>query len=55
MYLKIIPLAVWQKRNRYLADHSGVCLCYLTQTTGGTAYTVGYAKQKGLAVVNIAE
>jgi len=44
----------FHKRNRYLVDHSGVCLCYLTQATGGTAYTVGYAKQHGLRIVNIA-
>jgi len=44
-----------QRRNRYLVDHSGVCLCYLTQETGGTVYTVGYAGQKGLQVVNIAK
>jgi len=39
-------------RNRYLVDNSGFCLCYLTETTGGTKYTFDYAKQKGLTVVN---
>jgi len=42
------------KRNRYLVDHSDICLCYLTKTSGGTAYTVHYAKQKGLQIINIA-
>lgn len=42
------------KRNRHLVDHSGTCICYLTRSTGGTAYTVDYARQKGLHVINIA-
>ena len=29
------------KRNRHLVDHSGICICYLTRSSGGTAYTVG--------------
>ena len=42
------------KRNRHLVDNSGVCACYLTKGSGGTAYTVNYAKKQGLKVVNIA-
>ena len=42
------------KRNRHLVDHSGTCICYLTRTYGGTAYTVDYARRKGLHVINIA-
>jgi len=42
------------KRNRYLVYHSDICLCYLTKTSGGTAYTVHYAKQKGLQIINLA-
>ena len=42
-------------RNRYLIDHSSACICYLTQTGGGTAYTVRYAKSKGLQVFNLAQ
>jgi uncharacterized phage-like protein YoqJ len=41
------------KRNRHLVDHSGVCVCYLTKESGGTAYTVRYAKEKGLEIVNV--
>lgn len=43
------------KRNRHLVDYSSVCVCYQTKGNGGTAYTVNYAKQKGLKVINIAE
>ena len=44
----------WHKRNRHLVDNSGVCVCYLTRDSGGTAYTVRYAEKQGLTVVNIA-
>lgn len=43
------------KRNRHLVDNSSVCVCYLTETRGGTFYTVNYAKEKGLRILNIAE
>lgn len=43
------------KRNRHLVDNSGTCICYLTETTGGTAYTVGYAKSTGVRVINLAD
>ena len=42
-----------QKRNRYLVDHSGVCVCYLTKSKGGAAYTVRYANQKGLRIIKL--
>jgi len=42
-------------RNRYLIENSKTCICYLTQERGGTAYTVKYAKDKGLAVFNLAK
>ena len=44
-----------QKRNRHLVDSSSVCICYLITPTGGTAYTVNYARRMGLRVINIAE
>lgn len=31
------------KRNRHLVDYSSICICYLTTSLGGTAYTVDYA------------
>lgn len=42
-------------RNRYLVDHSNVCLCCLRDGArrGGTAYTVRYAEKQGLRVVNL--
>lgn len=43
------------KRNRHLVDHSGTCICYLTRSTGGTAYTADYARKKGLCIINLAE
>jgi uncharacterized phage-like protein YoqJ len=43
------------KRNRHLVDNSSICICYLTDKTGGTAYTVGYAKSAGVRVINLAD
>ena len=43
-----------QARNRYLVDHSSVVLCYLTERSGGTAYTVRYARSRGVPVLNLA-
>ena len=37
-----------QKRNRHLVDNSSICICYLTKPTGGTAYTVNYARRCSL-------
>ena len=42
------------KRNRHLVDNSSLCLAYLTENTGGTAYTVDYARSKGLIIRNVA-
>ena len=44
-----------QKRNRHLVDSSSVCICYLTTPTGGTAYTLNYARRMALQVINTAE
>ena len=43
------------KRNRHLVDNSSLCICYLNRNTGGSAYTVRYARQKGLKVINLAD
>lgn len=43
------------RRNRHLIDNSSYCICYLTKNTGGTAYTVKYATQKGVTIYNIAK
>ena len=42
------------KRNRHLVNNSSHCICYLEKNTGGTAYTVNYAKEKGLTIYNVA-
>ena len=41
--------------NRRLVDSSSVCLCYLNKNKGWTAYTVVYAKNQGVRIINIAE
>ena len=40
------------KRNRHLVNNSSVCICYLKESVGGTAYTVRYAKEQGLEIIN---
>ena len=42
------------ERNRYLVDHSDICICYCASEEGGTAYTVHYAEHKGIPVINLA-
>jgi len=42
-----------QVRNRHLVDNSAVCVCYQTSDDGGTAYTVDYARKKGLHIVSV--
>ena len=41
------------ERNRRLVDGSDFCLAYCTSDSGGTAYTVSYAKKQGVDVINI--
>ena len=43
------------ERDRHLVDGSSICLAYCTRDTGGTAYTVRYARKQGLEVVNMAQ
>ena len=43
------------KRNRHLVDNSSLCICYLTENAGGTAYTVDYARKNQLTVINLGE
>ena len=40
-------------RDRHLVDGSAYCIAYCTRDYGGTAYTVRYARQKGVEVRNI--
>lgn len=40
-------------RDRHLVDGSAFCIAYCTRDYGGSAYTVRYARQKGLEVCSI--
>ena len=42
-----------QQRNRALVDSASVCICYLEQASGGTAYTVNYAQKSGIKIINL--
>ncbi len=41
------------KRDRALVDGADLCIAYCKKSTGGTAYTMSYAKEKGVEVENI--
>ena len=42
------------ERNRYMVDGSDYCVAYCTDQTGGSAYTVDYARKKGVKVIDLA-
>ncbi len=42
------------KRNRTLVDKSSFCIAYCNQSKGGTVYTMNYAKEHNVSVINIA-
>jgi len=44
-----------QTRNRYLVEHADCCVAYLRLMRGGTLYTVNYALERGVPVLNLAE
>ena len=41
-------------RNRYMAEQSSLCICYLRHFHGGTAYTVRYALSLQMTIDNLA-
>lgn len=43
------------ERDRHLVDGSAYCIAYCTRDSGGTAYTLRYAKQLGVEIYNVAE
>ena len=43
------------QRNRSLVNGAHLCVAYLSQMSGGTAYTYRYAKEKGVRVINLFE
>ena len=42
-----------QRRDRYMVDHASLLIAAFDGTAGGTRYTIQYAMQRGLAVVDI--
>ena len=44
-----------QRRNRFMVDHSAVCVAYCTRATGGSAYTLQYARKSGLRILLLSE
>lgn len=40
-------------RNRYLVDNSDVLVCFLRKTSGGTYYTVNYARKTNKKIIEI--
>jgi len=44
-----------EARNRYLIEHSGVCVAYMKHGRSGTSQTVRFARENGLTVINLAE
>lgn len=43
------------RRNRALVDNSSCCIAYCKETKGGTVYTVSYALDNGVEVINLAD
>ena len=43
------------ERDRHLVDGSAYCIAYCTRNSGGTAYTLRYAMDKGVEIYNVAE
>ncbi len=43
------------KRDRYMVDNSDIVIAHLTKSSGGTYYTVKYANEKGIRVINLAD
>ena len=41
------------KRNRQLVDGADFCIAYYDGSPGGTAYTVKYAEERGVQIINI--
>lgn len=42
-----------EKRNRYMVERSGWCICALLYPLSGTDHTVRYAKKEGMQIINI--
>lgn len=48
--------ACMHERNRFLVDHSNLCIAYRrADAKGGTAYTLAYAQKKGIRCINLCQ
>ena len=43
------------ERNRYMVNGSHYCVAYCESSAGGSAYTVEYARKKGVKVINLSD
>ena len=46
---------MYHQRNRMQADASSACIAYMTRTKSGTGYTVSYAQEQGIRIINLAD
>lgn len=42
-----------KERNRFMINHSSVCLCALFHSIGSTNQSIKYARQRGLKLINV--
>jgi uncharacterized phage-like protein YoqJ len=45
---------IYYERNKSLVNHSSELICYWDGKSGGTKFTVQYARERGLPVINLA-
>ena len=50
---EIYAAGCMQKRNRDMVDGAQLCVAYCGKSGGGSAYTVDYARKKGVKVINM--
>lgn len=50
----VYRVGIYNRRNRHLANHSSMCIAYMVRENSGTGYTVNYAREQGLPVLNLA-
>ena len=46
---------MYHQRNRMLVDASSVCIAYKIRDKSGTGYTVSYAQEQGIRIINLAD
>lgn len=40
-------------RNRLMVDGAGYCIAYCNKSKSGTSYTVAYAREQGIEIINV--